>query len=143
MKDDKISRRTFIRNTSLTAAGAIVGALSSRSKGLSESTESAIRKTPSYNPDMEYRRLGKTGLWVSVVCLGGHWKRVNVMKQDFAKNRREVVSRCIDVGINHIDACWDNEVKAYSKALAGRRDKMFMALSHGAKETRNQQYRTA
>ncbi|MGB2807209.1 MAG: twin-arginine translocation signal domain-containing protein, partial [Sedimentisphaerales bacterium] len=105
MKDDKISRRTFIRNTSLTAAGAIVGALSSRSQGLSASTESAIRKTPSYNPDMEYRRLGKTGLWVSVVCLGGHWKRVNVMKQDFDKNRREVVSRCIDVGINHIDAC--------------------------------------
>ncbi|MHC4087540.1 MAG: aldo/keto reductase [Planctomycetota bacterium] len=143
MKDDKISRRTFIRNTSLTAAGAIVGALSSRSNGLSASTESAIRKTPSYNPDMEYRRLGKTGLWVSVVCLGGHWKRVNVMNQDFAQNRRDVVSRCIDVGINHIDACWDNEVKAYSKALAGRRDKMYMALSHGAKETRNDKYRTA
>ena len=26
---------------------------------------------------MEYRRLGKTGLWVSAVCLGGHWKRVD------------------------------------------------------------------
>jgi predicted aldo/keto reductase-like oxidoreductase len=92
---------------------------------------------------MEYRRLGKTGLWVSAVCLGGHWKRVNVMNQDFAKNRSDVVSRCIEVGINYIDACWDNEVKAYSKALAGRRDKMYMALSHGAKETRNAKYRTA
>ena len=70
MKDDKISRRAFIRNTSLTAAGAIVGALSSRSRGLSESTESAIRKTLSYNPDMEYRRLGKTGLWISA---GSHY----------------------------------------------------------------------
>jgi aryl-alcohol dehydrogenase-like predicted oxidoreductase len=143
MKDDKLSRRTFIRNTSLTAAATIVGALSSKSKGLSSSTESAIRKTPSYNQNMEYRRLGKTGLWVSAVCLGGHWKRVNVMKQDFDKNRHDVVSRCIDVGINYIDACWDNEVKAYSKALAGRRDKMFMALSHGAKETRFEDYRTA
>ena len=143
MKDEKLSRRTFIRNTSLTAAGAIVGVLSSRSKGLSSSTESAIRKTPSYNQNMEYRRLGKTGLWVSAVCLGGHWKRVNVMKQDFDKNRYDVVSRCIDVGINYIDACWDNEVKAYSKALAGRRDKMFMALSHGAKEVRFEGYRTA
>jgi aryl-alcohol dehydrogenase-like predicted oxidoreductase len=143
MKNDKLSRRTFIRNTSLTAAGVIVGALSSRSRGLSESTESAIRKTPSYNSNMEYRRLGKTGLWVSAVCLGGHWKRVNVMNQDFDENRRDVVTRCMEVGINYIDACWDNEVKAYSKALAGRRDKMYMALSHGAKEPRFEQYRTA
>jgi aryl-alcohol dehydrogenase-like predicted oxidoreductase len=143
MKDDKISRRAFIRSTSLTAAGVIVGALSSRSRGLNAEIESAIRKTPSYNPDMEYRRLGKTGLWVSAVCLGGHWKRVNVMKQDFDKNRYEVVSRCIEVGINYIDACWDNEVKAYSKALTGRRDKVYLALSHGAKEPRFEDYRTA
>ena len=143
MKDDKLSRRTFIRNTSLAAAGVIAGAMSSKSRGLSASAESAIRKTPSYNPDMEYRRLGKTGLWVSVVCLGGHWKRVNVMNQDFAKNRREVVSRCIDVGINYIDACCRNEVLAYSKALRGRRDKMYMALSYCGRETRNPEYRTA
>ena len=143
MKDDKLSRRTFIRNTSLAAAGVIAGAMSSKNRDLSASTESAIRKTPSYNPDMEYRRLGKTGLWLSAVCLGGHWKRINVMNQDFDQNRRDVVTRCIEVGINYIDACWDNEVKAYSKALAGRRDKMYMALSHGAKETRNDKYRTA
>jgi aryl-alcohol dehydrogenase-like predicted oxidoreductase len=143
MNNDKLSRRTFIRNTSLTAAGVIVGALSSRSRGLSESTESAIRKTPGYNSNMEYRRLGKTGLWVSAVCLGGHWKRVNVMNQDFDKNRRDVVSRCIDVGINYIDACCRAEVLAYSKALKGRRDKMYMALSYCGRETRNEQYRTA
>ncbi len=29
-------------------------------------------KTRSYNPDMEYRRLGRTGLMVSIVSLGGH-----------------------------------------------------------------------
>jgi len=143
MKDDKLTRRTFIRNTSMAAAGVIVSAMSSKSRGLSASTESAIRKAPSYNPDMEYRRLGKTGLWVSAVCLGGHWKRVNVMNQDFDENRRDVVTRCIEVGINYIDACWDNEVKAYSKALAGRRDKMYLALSHGAKEPRFGNYRTA
>lgn len=143
MNNDKLTRRTFIRNTSLTVAGAIVGAMSSKSRGISENTEAAIRKTPSFNPDMEYRRLGKTGLWVSAVCLGGHWKRVNVMNQDFDENRRDVVTRCMEVGINYIDACWDNEVKAYSKALAGRRDKMFLALSHGAKEPRFEEYRTA
>ena len=143
MKDDKLSRRTFIRNTSLMAAGTIAGVLTGQGCAPSQKIDTAVRKTLCFNPEMEYRRLGKTGLWVSVVCLGGHWKRVNVMNQDFAKNRSDVVSRCMDVGINYIDACWDNEVKAYSKALAGRRDKMYMALSHGAKETRSEKYRTA
>ena len=34
-------------------------------------------KILNYNPDMEYRRCGKTGLMVSAVALGGHWKRVD------------------------------------------------------------------
>jgi aryl-alcohol dehydrogenase-like predicted oxidoreductase len=125
------------------AAGIVAGALAPKDLALGKSTDSAIRKTPSYNPDMEYRRLGRTGLWVSAVCLGGHWKRVNVMKQNFEKNRRDVVSRCIDVGINYIDACCRPEVLAYSKALAGRRDKMYMALSYCGQEVRNEKYRTA
>ena len=82
---------------------------------------------------MEYRRCGKTNMMVSAVCLGGHWKRVDKVlpekaggqgwlglgagDPDFDKNRRDVVSRCIDRGINYIDACWSNEVIAYSKAL--------------------------
>jgi aryl-alcohol dehydrogenase-like predicted oxidoreductase len=143
-KDDwRGTRRAFIRDTSLAAAGTIAGALAEKVCSAGENTDPAVRKTLCYNPDMEYRRLGKTGLWVSAVCMGGHWKRVNVMNQDFEKNRREVVSRCMDVGINYIDACWDNEVKAYSKAVEGRRDKIFMALSNGAKEPRFEEYRTA
>ena len=142
MKDNTLSRRTFIRNTSLMAGGVVAGALAGKGYAFGRNTDSAIRNTPSYNPDMEYRRLGKTGLWVSAVCLGGHWKRVNVMKQDFAENRRDVVSRCIDVGINYIDACCRSEVLAYSKALSGRRDKMYMALSYCGQEVRNEQYRT-
>ena len=143
MSDNRLSRRTFIRNTSLMAAGTIARALAGKAQALSEASETAIRRTPSYDPDMEYRRLGKTGLWVSAVCLGGHWKRIDVMKQDFEKNRYDVVSRCIDVGVNYIDACCRAEVLAYSKALAGRRDKMYMALSYCGHEVRNEEYRTA
>ena len=89
-------------------------------------------KTRSYNADMEYRRCGRTGLMVSAVALGGHWKRVvkiiggneprgwmtgQIDRKDFQKNRRDVVTRCIERGINYVDACCREEILAYSKAL--------------------------
>ena len=82
MKDKELSRRTFIRNTSIVAAGAVAGAVSSGSAAAKQNTSKIL----CYNPDMEYRRLGKTNLMISAVCLGGHWKRVNVMEQDFDRN---------------------------------------------------------
>ncbi|UCG47828.1 MAG: aldo/keto reductase [Phycisphaerales bacterium] len=137
MKNGELSRRTFLKSSSLVAAGAIAGAM------VDTSQAGTAAKTLCYNPDMEYRRLGKTNLMVSAVCLGGHWKRVNVMNQDFDRNRREVVDRCMELGVNYIDACVRAEVLAYCKALKGRRDKMYMALSYSAKEVRNPEYRTA
>ena len=138
MKNNELSRRAFIRKTSVVVAGAVAGGIA---------VEAAVKQNTSkilcYNPNMEYRRLGKTNLMVSAVCLGGHWKRVNVMNQDFDRNRKEVVDRCMEVGINYIDACSRREVLAYSKALKGRRDKMYMALSYCGKETRYPEYRTA
>jgi aryl-alcohol dehydrogenase-like predicted oxidoreductase len=91
------------------------------------------------------------------VCLGGHWKRIDKMvRQDgqgwltadladpgFQKNRYDTVTRCIEVGINYIDACWSNEVIAYTRAVKGRRDKIYMGFSWGDKELRVPEYRTA
>jgi predicted aldo/keto reductase-like oxidoreductase len=109
---------------------------------------------------MEYRRLGQTGLWVSAVCLGGHWKRIDKIigakaeidpyagpssdadKAPFLKNRDEVVSRCIEVGINLIDFAGDAEPETYCKVLEGRRDKMYLAYSHPASELRAPENRT-
>jgi predicted aldo/keto reductase-like oxidoreductase len=118
--------------------------------------ETAVRKTRSFNPDMEYRRLGATGLWVSAICLGGHWKRVNEVTgrkipgvgipKDAAdaevlfKNRSDVVTRCLEVGINYVDACTADEVTAYGKALQGRRDKMYMSFDMWPKCPRSKQY---
>jgi aryl-alcohol dehydrogenase-like predicted oxidoreductase len=114
-----------------------------------------IRQTRSYNPAMEYRRLGKTGLWVSAVCLGGHWKRIDKVvgqcegpaadaaaKAAFDANRHDVVSRCIDAGINYIDACMGCEVIAYAKALKGRRDSVYLGYSWYEKEPRMEAWRT-
>jgi predicted aldo/keto reductase-like oxidoreductase len=132
MEDKRVTRRQFMCDGAVVAAGAAVGLGANAIAGEPANTS----KIRNYHPNMEYRRQGKTNLMVSAVCLGGH-SRSN------QQERNEIVSRAIDVGINYIDACWDNEVKRDAKALKGRRDKMYLALSHGAKEVRNENYRTA
>ena len=81
---------------------------------------------------------------ISAVCMGGHWKRIDKMiggarrragwprtprATEFHQNRDDVVSRCIERGINYIDACIREEVMTYAKALKGRRDKMYLGFS--------------
>ena len=138
MKQQRVTRREFVRDTAMAAAGVVAGAASfgAPSARAAEAKPVDTSKILNYNPNMEYRRQGKTGLMISAVCLGGHSRNND-------QERAEVISRCIEVGINYIDACWDNEVKRDAKALKGRRDKMYLGLSHGAKEVRNEEYRTS
>jgi len=151
MASRKVTRREFVRTSAAAAAGVAAGLASA------QAGEKA--KILNHNPDMEYRRCGRTGLMISAVCLGGHWKRIDKMvvgekdnkswlqanldNPDFQKNRYDVVTRCMEVGINHIDACTVQEVKAYARALKGRRDKMYLGCSWYQKEMRNAQCRTA
>jgi len=153
----ELNRREFMRDSVVAAAGVSMGL--NMVDTLSANDQAAIRKTRSYNSEMEYRKLGKTGLWVSAVCLGGHWKRVDKMvpgvfkgrgwlsadleMEGFRKNRREVVSQCIESGINYIDACTMQEVIAYGEALRGRRDSMFLGFSWYQEEMRKKPYRTS
>jgi hypothetical protein len=133
MNDRTKTRREFIRDSAAFAAGAAIAMSSVIPVKAKEVDTSRILN---YNPNMEYRRQGSTNLMFSAICLGGH-SRSN------QQQRTEIISRCIDAGINYIDACWDGEVKRDAKALQGRRDKMYLALSHGAKEVRNENYRTS
>ena len=155
-KASSLTRREFMRDTAVGAAGVAAGLGAAGCQ--TTSPEAAIEKTRSYNPDMEYRRLGKTGAWISVVCLGGHWKRIDKMapglfkgegwlsadlnNQDFRKNRCDVVTRCIESGINYIDACTMQEVVTYAEALRGRRDDMYLGFSWYQEEMRNAKFRT-
>jgi predicted aldo/keto reductase-like oxidoreductase len=152
---DHLTRREFVRDGAVAAAGLAVGLGATGSR---QARAEDARKTRSYHPDMEYRRLGKTGLWVSAVCMGGHWKRLEKMvpsalqgdnwlgaaldNDAFRKNRHEVVTRCIESGINYIDACTWEEVQAYARALAGRREAMFLGFSWYQNEMRNPGFRT-
>ena len=120
-----------MRDCAIAAAGVAVG-LGAASKNAKAANTSKILN---YNQNMEYRRQGKTNLMVSAVCLGGHSRSKQA-------ERNDIVSRAIDVGINYIDACTRGEVIRDSKALKGRRDKMYLALSHCGKEAREEEYRT-
>ena len=51
------------------------------------------------------------------------WMTMEIERRDFQKNRHDVVTRCIERGINYVDACCREEILAYDKALEGRRDK--------------------
>ena len=97
-----------------------------------------VKQTRSYNENMEYRRLGKTGLWLSAVSIGGHWKKIKHRfgSDDFKKNRREVLAACMDHGINFVDACTFQEVAAYPKALGKRREEMYISYSYDRREVR-------
>lgn len=149
MANDQKTRREFVRDGAAAAAGVTVGLSSAKAAA-------AKPNILNYNENMEYRRCGKSGLMISTVCLGGHWKRIDKMvpgvfktkswlsadlnDPGFVKNRHDVVSRCIDVGINYIDACTGEEVQTYSKALQGRRDKMYLGFSWYQHEMRFKPY---
>jgi predicted aldo/keto reductase-like oxidoreductase len=135
MKNDKLSRRDFMRNTSLVAAGTIAGALAGEGQAASKFVHTS--KILNFHPKMTYRRLGKTNLMVSEVSLGGHWKNRNAgrywdhfaneeVPDDVAKNRTDVVSASIDCGINYLDITTAAECLCYGVALKGRRDKMYV-----------------
>ena len=148
------TRREFVKTTSAAVIGASLASLEMVARA-AESVDTS--KIVNFNPDMEYRRCGKTGWMVSAVAMGGHWKRINqiiggeaidaysgdVTRPDFAKNRHDVVTRLIERGINYIDGCSTDEVHAYSNALKGRRDKMYLGCSWYEREARFPQFRTA
>ncbi len=158
MADTRVTRRTFVK-TSVAAAAAASVPWSATSSRAMETVTDEVKRTRSYNPQMEYRRLGKTGLWVSAVCMGGHWKRIDKVigaaaeidpyagpnkSEDmapFLKNRAEVVDRCIEVGINCIDFAGDAEPETYCRVLRGRREAMYLCYSHPASELRVEENR--
>lgn len=153
----RISRRQFVRDGALTAAAVAVGLTATRTVRAGNPAGDDTGTILNYNEQMEYRRCGRTGLMVSAISLGGHWKRVvrviggtepegwmtmDIDGDDFQKNRREVVSRCIDRGINYVDACCREEILAYAKALEGRRDRMYFGYSWHIKESRYEEWRS-
>ena len=121
MVDVNVTRRDFIRSGAVATVGAALGLTPTYTVRAGNPEKADTKPILNYNPQMEYRRCGKTELMISAVCLGGHWKRIDKVvgraekgkgwiglgagSPEFDKNRHNVVSRCIERGINYIDAC--------------------------------------
>src|SRR5208283_2404091 len=86
----------------------------------------------------------------------GHWKRINttgvknitpfdswdyLKAPGFFESRDKVMSHCIEVGINYVDAMAAVEVVAYGQLLKGRRDKFYLGYGWWAREPRIPEYR--
>jgi len=145
MSTERVTRREFIQDSTAAAAGIALGLTPARAdaagtRPAGTGSRPAVPKSQilNHNESMEYRRLGKTGLMISAIALGGHWKKIPFSPEsgEFKKNRRDVVSACIDCGINYVDACVGGEVTAYAEALRGRRDRMYFGYSWYEHEVR-------
>lgn len=85
---------------------------------------------------MRYRILGKTGLSVSEIGLGGEW-----LERHNAEEVKSVIDTCEKEGINILD-CWMSEPNVRSnigKALQGRREK-WIIQGHIGSTWQNGQY---
>jgi len=130
MDDKKITRRRFMRDGAVTAAGVAVGLAAVGAKA------DDTTKILNYNPNMEYRRLGKTNFMVSAIGLGGH-------SGSNQEERNQVMARCLDIGVNFIDSTGPGELHRDIEALGSKRDKVYLALSDTGREPRNPEFRTA
>lgn len=88
---------------------------------------------------MNYRELGKTGLNVSEIGLGGEW-----LERHNAQEVKQVIDRCEEKGINILD-CWMSEPNVRTNignALAGRREKWYIQGHIGSTWQNGQYVRT-
>ena len=158
MDHQKLSRRDFIRDTSLVTAATVAGALTVKGQLFAQPGDSKrvdASKILNYHPKMGYRLLGKTNLMISEIGLGGHWmapwreqssgwwwgKFTNEeVPDDVARNRTEVVSKAIDCGMNYLDITGSEECLCFGAALKGRREKMIVGADDSKLCPRRDQY---
>ena len=123
MADNKLTRREFHKAASLAVAAAATGAAGTAAAAKAQ-PKMDPKKVLGYNEKMGYRRLGKTNLWISEISLGGHGSRG-------LANRKEVLTKAHELGVNFVDTNMVKECKQYGQALneLKLRDKFYISYS--------------
>jgi aryl-alcohol dehydrogenase-like predicted oxidoreductase len=122
-----VDRRGFVKNAAWAAASSLF--VGGAQADTTETTQPA-----SMAGNMPMKALGKTGLHVSALGVGGF--HLGTAKDQ--QTATEIVSRAIDGGVNFFDNAWeyhdgDSEVRL-GKALQGKRDKIVLmtkVCTHG------------
>jgi len=105
MADNGNTRRDFLKTTAA-VAGASLTPLGSAGAATVDTS-----RILNYDPKMGYRRLGKTGLMISEVSLGGHGGKT-------VEDRVPVLERAVELGINYVDNNIAAECDLYGRAMA-------------------------
>jgi len=126
VSDEKgFTRRTFVKGAAVLTASALVNP----SLGL------AGQPPQAGGPDqVPQRQLGKTGVQVSALGVGGYHLGSTKDQQE----ANELIARALDGGINFFDNCWDYHEglseERLGVALKGKRDQAFVmtkVCTHG------------
>jgi aryl-alcohol dehydrogenase-like predicted oxidoreductase len=120
-----VSRRAFVKGAAVLTASALVN------PGLGPAGQSPQTSSPDQIPQ---RQLGKTGVAVSALGVGGYHLGSTKDQQE----ANELVARALDSGINFFDNCWDYHdglsEERLGAALKGKRDQAFVmtkVCTHG------------
>lgn len=128
MKDDRISRRDFVKGASVFTASSITPNVFAAASG-------AVQPPQGNSGELVPKRsLGKTGAQVSALGIGGY--HLGSTRDQAEAN--ELVSRAMDAGINFFDNAWDYHdgmsEERMGVALKGKRDQAFImtkVCTHG------------
>jgi aryl-alcohol dehydrogenase-like predicted oxidoreductase len=116
------SRRSFLKTASAAVAG---GSLATTATVRGEQSAKILN----HNPQMTYRRLGKTEFMISEIALGGH----GAAGPDRVANRVAVLERAVELGMNYVDNNIAGECDLYGEAMsqtkAAGRDKWFIGFA--------------
>jgi aryl-alcohol dehydrogenase-like predicted oxidoreductase len=126
-----LTRRDFLCKWSASLLAARMGM--GRPAGLAAATEFQ-------RGGMVYRRLGKTGMDVSLLSFGSHTDptdripaphpRKNVLSEQGQARRDRIISRALDMGVNLLDVYEEEGQWApAARLIKGRRDKVFVSLA--------------
>lgn len=131
MSEHNPTRREFLAGTAAAAAGAALSGNALAAKADKSAASQPAAKILNHNPKMGYRPLGRTGIMISEIGLGGHGTPGFSPKPTPATidNRRRVLAKAAELGMNYLDTNIVEECDLYGQAIKGMRDKFHIGFA--------------